>query len=249
MTRELPQTRIDAWDLLKSVRANDRSHIETLLQPLGDTAAQARYFLLEGVDLHARFLGVQLLANSLRDQGDMITNEEIARALFRALEHDPRFVHGQQAERHMVNNVFDLLVFALSHSGRYRELILEYPRWLAVAERTEIDPYFPSRLRLALTEALVHAGEYERAIGMLEEACSRGIESGQVIEAERLRRMLQNFYGPHRRGPARVTNGGRRTATNARYPRCAYRCARRRTVSEDAGGASFRSGSSRDHRG
>src|SRR5574337_400214 len=140
MIRELPQPKINAWNLLKAVRANDRSHIETLLEPLGDTAAQAENFLLKDNDLQARFLGVQLLANSLRNQGDLITTAEVTRALFRALEHDPTFVHGQPAERHMVNNVLDLLVFALSHSGHYRELILEYPRWLAVAERTKIDP-------------------------------------------------------------------------------------------------------------
>lgn len=195
MIRELPQPRTDAWDLLKSVRVNDQPHLKTLLEPLGDTAAQARYFLLEGLDLQTRFLGVQVLANSLRGQGDMITSAEVAGALFRALEHDPTFVHGQQAERHMVNNVLDLLKFALSHSGRYRELILEYPRWLAVAERTQIDPSFASGLRLALVEALFHAGEYERAIGMLEEARSRGIESSQIIEAERLGWKLQDFYG------------------------------------------------------
>src|SRR5262249_3483739 len=125
----------------------------------------------------------------------LITSAEVASALFRALEHDPAFVHGQQAQRHMANNVLDLLVFALSHCGRYRELILAYPRWLAVAEHTAIDPYFASQLRLGLVEALVHAGEYERAIGMLEEARVRGIEPGQVIEAERLGRKLQDFYG------------------------------------------------------
>lgn len=195
MTRELPQPCIDAVELLRAVRVHNRPRLEALLQPLGDMAAQTRSFLLEGVNLLMRFVGVQLLAQELRNQGETITSTEIARELFRALEHDPTFVHGGQAERHMVNNVLDLLVFTLSESGCYRELILEYQRWLAVAERTAIDPYFATRLRLELVEALFHVGDYERAIGVLEEARARGIDSSQVIAEERLERKLQDFYG------------------------------------------------------
>lgn len=196
MTYEMPPPLVDGWDLMRSVRAHSRPRTIELLQSLGvDPAGQAGYFLLEGEDLPMRYLGVQLLASDLRKRGDLITCAEVAQALFRAFEHDPAIVRGGQAERHMANNVLDLLVYALSHCGRFRELMLDYPRWLMMAEQTAIDPYFASRLRLALVESLIHAGEYERAVATLREARERGVESHQTIEVDRLGRKLQEFYG------------------------------------------------------
>lgn len=194
ITRERPSPRIDGWELLRAIRSGDKHSIGVLLASVSDALENAEYFLVEGVDLSTRFLGAQILASNLRSQGDLITCAEVASALFRALEHDPGFVHGSQAERHMVNNVLDLLVYSLSNCARYRQLIVEYPRWLAVAERTAIDPYFGTQLRLRLIEAQIHAGDYERAVAMIDDTRPRASDP-QQFELRRLERKVQEFYG------------------------------------------------------
>ena len=162
---------IDTDALVASTFAGDPRASLTTVSSVAGQSAIARFILdsgsLDASSLQARLVGIQLIANFARAQGDVRLAAAMAGALLGCLRSAGWFDDNVPGHQQMaVANVMDLCASCMTEAGRCQELADSGDAWSTwLLSRHFMDQW--CRVEWSRVEACLHLGEYEAAASLL----------------------------------------------------------------------------------
>ena len=181
---------MDIGGLINALHDGDQQAIDQSLGGLIELEANILsgiYFMRQGHDYYTRLVGLQSLAGFYRSRGELIASMELASALFNVLEHDEVVLSREREDVNMMAaNVLDLLASNLAAVGHARLVVKESERWAEWLTKTGMEDYYLAQIRLCQAEALIMAGEYDRAQNCLQLLTGLKLQSSQGPIFERL---------------------------------------------------------------